>query len=766
MFLLFTVAIAAVAGLFGWAATYYARQAFSKVAAQRSDALVAQFRNEYLQRGNEVAESVDSIAEAEGTMRMALDLTRPLSDPSLYASDATGLATARHLDFLELASDDGTLISSAEWPGRSGYRNDWVTLEKNWNQQGAFIAPVELIDNVQLGLLAVRALHVGGKNFYVIGGRRLDRNFLQAVAAPGGTRALLYRNLEPSFVPAALEDGAGPLAEADRFAVLIQSVQNQPRTLSQAALDWTPAAGAGPAGTQFYKPDGPAGTTIDTGNGPETFLAVPLAGRHNELLGVLLVGSSQSELLALERQLRAVALLIAATGVLFGIVISFWTSARVTQPLARLTSGAEAVTRGNWGARVPVTANDEFGALARTFNDMTRQLTGERERLLQGERVAAWREVARRLASEVKEPLFPMQITIETLGLAVQESPGRFGEDFGESMAALRAELENLREVAARYSDFAKPLAPVLRPMQPVSVNNAIRIAVKSFESRFSAIGRPPVTPELYLDDRISMIQADPERLRKALDNLLAVSLEAMPAGGLLTIRSTQRDGVVRFDIANNGAGLAAESAARMFTPYNAREQHASPGAGFGLAEVLAIVSDHGGKIRAESAPGAGTTFRMEFPAAAATGAAGVAPASPATPAGEIAVQRSASGISEIMPAVKIVEEEEPVPVLSASMNTARIAVVPAEAVNSPRVVLGRESVFSSGVGSIFGLGSKPVPAQEPEFPTHGELPDLTGAVLSEVSPARPVDPDEVAWEMVRESQRECAPIAESKPAE
>ena len=98
MFLLFTAAVAAAAGLFGWGATYYARQAFGKVTAQRSDALVAQFRNEYLQRGNEVVQSVESIAEAEGTMRMALDLTRPLSDPSLYASDATGLATSRHLD--------------------------------------------------------------------------------------------------------------------------------------------------------------------------------------------------------------------------------------------------------------------------------------------------------------------------------------------------------------------------------------------------------------------------------------------------------------------------------------------------------------------------------------------------------------------------------------------------------------------------------------------------------------------------------------------
>jgi signal transduction histidine kinase len=554
--------------------------------------------------------------------------------------------------------------------------------------------------------------------------------------------------LEPSFVPAALEDSAGPAADGEGFAALIQSVQNQPRTSSQAALDWTPGAGAGPSGSQFYKGSGPAGTTMETGSGAETFVTVPLAGRHNELLGVLLIGSSQNELLALAGQIRAGALLIAAVGVLLGMVVSFWVSARVTQPLARLTSGAEAVARGNWGARAAVTSNDEFGGLARAFNDMTWHLTGDRERLLQGERVTAWREVARRLASEVKEPLFPMQITIETLCMAVQESPGRFGEDFGDSIAALRAELENLREVAARFSDFSKRPVPRL---QPVNVNNAIRIAVKSFESQFSAIGRPPITPELYLDERISTINADPQRLRKALENLLAVSLEAMPAGGLLTIRSAQRDGVVRFDITNNGADLGAESAARMFTPYDAGEHQASPGAGFGLAEVLAIVSDHGGKIHAQSAPGAGTTFRMEFPASAAA-----APASAATP--EV---RSEARVSEITPpAVEVEDKEEADPMASAPVTTEPIAVAAAEAVNSPGVVLGRESGFRSSAASIFGLGSKRVRAEEPEFPT-GELPDVTPAVLSEVSPARPADPDEVAWEMVRESEHESPAIAE-----
>jgi hypothetical protein len=171
-----------------------------------------------------------------------------------------------------------------------------------------------------------------------------------------------------------------------------------------------------------------------------------------------------------------------------------------------------------------------------------------------------------------------------------------------------------LREIATRFGDFAKMPAPRL---QPVSFNEAVRAAVKAFEPRFGGIGRPPITPELFLDDSIARINADAGWLDKALDNLLQVSLEAMPAGGALTIRTLQKNDVVRLELSNTGAGLKAESATRMFTPYDIAKQGQAPTvAGLGLATVLAIVNDHGGRVRVDSAPGAGTTFRVEFMAA------------------------------------------------------------------------------------------------------------------------------------------------------
>jgi signal transduction histidine kinase len=124
-------------------------------------------------------------------------------------------------------------------------------------------------------------------------------------------------------------------------------------------------------------------------------------------------------------------------------------------------------------------------------------------------------------------------------------------------------------------------------------------------------MGRPPITPELYLDEDLPHPPADPILLRRALDNLILNSLDAMPAGGTLTVRTAHRAGAVRLEVTDTGQGLTPEECARLFTPYYTTKRH---GTGLGLAIVQSVVSDHGGRIEVESAPGAGATFRIELP--------------------------------------------------------------------------------------------------------------------------------------------------------
>jgi signal transduction histidine kinase len=581
----FTLTIVAAVALVAWGVTSYTRRAFEQLDRQRTDALVAQFRREYTQRGDEIARRVQGIADAEATLRMAMDLNRPQADASQYYNDARGIAQTQQLDFLDIVADDGTLISSSEWPARFGYKNDWVASEADWNSQPAFLRRVELPDMVELGLLAVRTVRVGDKRMFLIGGQRLDQNFLATLVLPESMRALLYRNLEPGFVPSALSDARGQVGQPELFSRLITEVQGT-RHEQQEQVD----------------------SISDHGANSENFNAIPLTGREGNLLAILLVGSSRQDLLQMLTFIRSLALLVGGVVILLGLVLGWWISARVTRPIEQLAEGAREVAGGHWDARVDIHSHDEVGQLADAFNEMTRQLAEQRARLVQTERVAAWRELARRLAHELKNPLFPLQLTVENLQRAREQSSEQFDEIFYESTDTLRAELENLKTIVSRFSDFAKMPPP---EFESVDVNESIRGVIKLFEPQLSAVGRPPITPELYLDETIARPQADPILLRRALENLVLNSLDAMPAGGTLTVRTSQRNGSVHMEVSDTGAGLTPEERARLFTPYYTSKRH---GTGLGLAIVQSVVSDHGGKIAVESEPGAGATFRIELP--------------------------------------------------------------------------------------------------------------------------------------------------------
>jgi two-component system nitrogen regulation sensor histidine kinase NtrY len=222
--------------------------------------------------------------------------------------------------------------------------------------------------------------------------------------------------------------------------------------------------------------------------------------------------------------------------------------------------------------------------------------------------VAAWRELARRLAHEHRNPLFPLQITVENLQKARQLDAKQFLEVFNESTATLKAELANLNTIVSRFSDFSKMPAP---HFARVNVNEALRNAVRLFEPQFNAVGKPPIIPEYFLTEPLPEIDADADLLHRAFQNLVLNALDAMPAGGTLTIRSSEHDGSVRIEVADTGKGLTPEECSRLFTPYYTTKVQ---GTGLGLAIIQSVISDHHGTISVSSDEGHGTTFHIELP--------------------------------------------------------------------------------------------------------------------------------------------------------
>jgi two-component system nitrogen regulation sensor histidine kinase NtrY len=584
LMLIFMLTVLASVFVTTYGVTYYTRAAFEEMDGQRTEALVAQFQKEFAQRGEEVARQVENIANAEITLRMALDLARPNADQSLYVHDGTGAAQDHGLDFVQFINSDGTLISSAQYPSRVGYKNDWVA-NKNWRDSHAFLNKEELPDSVALSLSVVRTLPVGDKNFYIIGGRRLDQNFLASLVLPAGMRTLLYQNLEPGFAPAELTDANGVASHADRYLPLIERSQKQPQKPVSGTIDWTADAASA-----------------------EAFHAIPLTGRNDELLGILLVGSSRRELVLLTRRIEWIAGSVGASALMIGLLLTWWFSARITKPVEELAMAAREVASGRWDARSEVRSYDEVGQLAIAFNDMTRTLSVQKDRLLQTERVAAWRELARRLAHELRNPLFPLQITVENLQRAQQLDHEQFMEIFAESTATLKAELANLNSIVGRFSDFSKMPAP---KFARVNVNELLRDTLRLFDAQFNAVGKPAVARELFLKEDLPEIDGDAELLHRAFQNLVLNALDAMATGGTLTLRTAERDDKVQIEIADTGTGLTPQESERLFTPYYTTKQQ---GTGLGLAIVQSVVSDHYGTISLASEEGRGTTARIILP--------------------------------------------------------------------------------------------------------------------------------------------------------
>jgi signal transduction histidine kinase len=567
------------------------RRAFARNEDQRSASLMAQFQREFDAQGKEVARRLNTIAASEPVAHMAAGLDRGTSQSAAYFDLAKSMAENYELDFLEFVDSNGSIVSSDQWPAKFGYADPAFASLTSLAGQPPFLKQEDLPDGNALGMFAVSAIRIAEHPLYAIGGRLLDQHFLATLDLPADTRVLLYQNRasnlsQQSLIDPSYSDSSKLARTAEKLAALINATRENGLEMA-AIVHWSSDAAD-----------------------DEMFHAIPLKGKDStqSLLGILLIGNSRRSYVELERRIRASALLVGGGGILLAVLLSSWAAARVTRPVEQLANAAQEVAAGNWNTRVAVEGADEFGQLADSFNRMTTELLNQKERLVQAERVAAWRELARRLAHELKNPLFPLQLTVENLLRARQSSPEQFDEVFRESSATLLAEISNLKAIIGRFSEFSKMPQPQL---QPTDMNETICGIVQLFRAQFQTPDRKPIECILDLDDHLLPIPADPELLHRAFSNLVLNAMDAMPGGGTLTLHTRQRGGGIRIEVADTGTGLTREECERIFTPYYTSKQH---GTGLGLAIVQSVVSDHHGTINVQSEPGRGTTFVIELP--------------------------------------------------------------------------------------------------------------------------------------------------------
>jgi nitrogen fixation/metabolism regulation signal transduction histidine kinase len=448
----------------------------------------------------------------------------------------------------------------------------------------------------------------------LLGGERLDQSFLADLPVAPGMTVGLYTDAGQTvtvntsapgspaspvpFDPTRLAGAAGPIAGAANYQSLIDAARS-----------------SGNQTGGIVNPNGPAGPREASLNAT----AIPLKNQAGQVMAVLVVSLSRSGMVDAQQHIRRIAYGVAGAGILLAIGFSLWIAARVSRPIEQLARAAGEVAAGNWDVHVPEQGRDEVSVLARSFNHMTEQLQSQRERLIQSERVAAWRELARRLAHELKNPLFPLQLTVENLARARQLPEAEFDEIFKESTTTLSAEIANLKTIIGRFSDFSKMPKPELERIEGADV--IWRAALLHFPWIVKGVniegadyeGPEKVGCSIEVSTQPMPLDADPELLHRALSNLVLNAMDAMPDGGIVTLTAEPKGDQVELRVSDTGAGLTPEECERLFTPYYTTKQH---GTGLGLAIVQSVIADHHGTISVESRTGGGTTFIITLPKA------------------------------------------------------------------------------------------------------------------------------------------------------
>ena len=602
LLLLLSLMVAVIVAAVAWTVLVRIRQVFEQRDQEETALFVSQFQREFQHRSAEVAASVDRIATGERARSIAFEFAQS-GDASPYLTEAQTLAQSAQLDFLEIIGPDGNIVSSAQWPARFGYFEPVARVN-----QSTFLKTEDLPDGSSaLGLFAYRVVGRGdspiAQTVRILGGKRLDQSFLADLAIAPGMQLALYRHADQvqapaqqshlgpdmfPFDPKRLTSAAGEVPHADRYESLILSALRSGQQTSSILY------------LTKRREDSVNAT------------AIPLKSDTGAVLAVLVVAISRSGMVEAQQHIRAIAYGVAAGGILLAILASLWIATRVTRPIEQLAQASEQVAAGNWETRVPERGHDEIGALARSFNHMTGELVAQRDRLVQTERVAAWRELARRLAHELKNPLFPLQLTVENLVRARALPTEEFDEVFRESTQTLGMEIANLKTIIGRFSDFSRMPKPHL---ERIDANEALRRVAQLYFPPAARGERAPAE-DTILESKIAcmlevasdplFIEVDPELLHRALSNLVLNAMDAMPEGGTLTVSAQPKGESVELRVSDTGEGLTPEECERLFTPYYTTKQH---GTGLGLAIVQSVVADHNGGIAVESRAGGGATF-------------------------------------------------------------------------------------------------------------------------------------------------------------
>jgi two-component system nitrogen regulation sensor histidine kinase NtrY len=475
------------------------------------------------------------------------------------------------LDALEIIDGEGRVISSGSWPERIGLPADKALFALPPDDPALGTLPE--LRNRRLGLLMRHEIRVGNRRLLLVGGRVLDARFFERLA--GQEAALLVQ-------------GAGEATVLSTRASRL-NIRDIRRRLDSAAGDVWHIADAGGSrwDARTYPLPGVEATIV---------LAVD-RGRLDRLL----------------KRMRNAFILLGAAVSLLAALAGFWIARNISRPVNDLVHAFDAMAAGEADYSYPVSREHELQELIGSVSRLHRALDLQRRRSVAAERVAAWSDVARLVAHEVKNPLAPIRLTVENLLRARRDAPERFDDMFRDGMATIMEEVEQLRRLVAEFSEFARLPQP---ERQSAELERLLDGAVELYGADAG------IRIERRYTGGMPRIDLDTGQISMALKNVLGNAVEASKEmagtreGPMEIVVSTAlEEEMARIEIADRGPGFSEESGRRLYEPYFTTK---SEGTGLGMALTNRIIIEHGGLITAENRTGGGARVSIFLPLRAA----------------------------------------------------------------------------------------------------------------------------------------------------
>jgi nitrogen fixation/metabolism regulation signal transduction histidine kinase len=292
---------------------------------------------------------------------------------------------------------------------------------------------------------------------------------------------------------------------------------------------------------------------------------------------------------------------------LLTLIISFKLSEETLQPIIHLEEATRRVAEGDYSFRILTRPGDSISVLVNSFNAMIKELEIARKKNMQSDKINAWKEIARRMAHEIKNPLTPIKLSSERLKKRYEKQDPNFGKILDSSVNVIVTEVDRLNKLLTEFSNFARMPSISYDVSSPGMI---IKETVEMFSASLKGIDFDISGVEY--EEKIYM---DREKIKQVLINLLSNSIDAVGGAGTIQVRTDilNKENILyyRIQISDNGSGISDKIREQVFSPYFTTR---NSGTGLGLAIVERIIFDHNGAIWFDSEKGVGSTFYIDLP--------------------------------------------------------------------------------------------------------------------------------------------------------